>query len=346
MEPVKAGRRRPTLADVARRAGVSTATVSYVLNGRPGVREDRRLAVLRAAGELGFRPNLMAKALRRGRSHVFGLLLGELSNPLYWDFAQSVMDTAARHDRHVLFAHTGDEAKDAEARELVDHQVDGLIVTTAVEADRPLLQELALRQVPVVLASRALPGRTADYVGVDQRAAAREIAEHLLALGHRTFGIVGGPSSSASIVARVETYRETVDAAGRSRHPAWEREGPPTQAAGYEMAREVLGDPGHRPRALLCANDLLALGAIDAAADLRLRVPEDVAIVGFDDIAMASARPIGLTSVGVPQEEMGRVAVELLLERIEHPEQPPREVVLPHRLVVRRTSGAAPRDRG
>lgn len=344
MDPVKPRRRGgPTLADVARRAGVSTATVSYVLNDRPGVSADRRVAVLEAARELGFRPNLMAKALRRGRTQVFGLLLGELSNPLYWDFAGSVIESAAEHDRRVLIAYAGDETKEGQVWALVDQQVDGVIVTTAVEADRPLLGELARRSVPVVLASRPLAGHPAPYVGIDQGAAARDLTRHLLALGHRSFGIIGGPRTSASIVIRLESYRETLAAAGVAPEPDWDREGAPTQAAGYAMAGDILRHPKRRPGALLCANDLLALGAIDAAADLGLRVPEDVAVVGFDDVPPAGARPIGLTSIAVPRLEMGRTAVRLLLEQIEQPELPPREILLPYQLVVRRTCGAAGR---
>lgn len=341
MDPVKRARRGgPTLVDVARLAGVSTATVSYVLNDRPGVGQERREAVLRAARELGFRPNLMAQALRRGRTHVFGLLLGELSNPLYWDFARSVIESAAEHDRRVLIAYAGDETKEGQVWTLVDQQVDGVIVTTAVDADRPLLRELARRSVPVVLASRPLRGHPADFVGIDQDAAARDLTRHLLALGHRTFGIIGGPPTSASIMIRLKAYRETLAAAGAPPEPGWDLEGPPTQSAGYAMAREILDNPGRGPRALICANDLLALGAIDAAADLDLRIPEDVAIVGFDDIPPAGARPIGLTSIAVPRFEMGRTAVRLLMEQIEDPALPPREILLPYQLVVRRTCGA------
>src|SRR5919198_1171081 len=266
MDADKGGQRRrrrgPTLADVARRAGVSEATVSYVLNGRPGVSEGRRLEVLRAARELGFRPNRVAQALRGGASRVFGVLLGELSNPAYWDFSASVIETAAEHDYQVLLAYAGDVAKQDQVHTLLAHQVDGLIVTTAVEDDRPLLHELSLREVPFA-------------------------------------------------------------------------EGEATQPSGYTMARAMLRRPSRRPTALACANDLIALGAIDAAWDAGLAVPAGVAITGFDDVSLAAARPIQLTSVQVPRLEVGRVAIHLLLERLADRELPPRRIVLPHRVMVR-----------
>jgi LacI family transcriptional regulator len=339
MDADKGGQRRrrrgPTLADVARRAGVSEATVSYVLNGRPGVSEGRRLEVLRAARELGFRPNRVAQALRGGASRVFGVLLGELSNPAYWDFSASVIETAAEHDYQVLLAYAGDVAKQDQVRTLLAHQVDGLIVTTAVEEDRPLLHELSLREVPFVLAQRDFPGFPADFVGIDQEAGAREVVEHLLALGHRRVGILSGPRRSDTIRARIAAYREALAAAGIEPDATPFAEGEATQPSGYAMARAMLRRRSRRPTALACANDLIALGAIDAAWDAGLAVPAGVAITGFDDVSLAAARPIQLTSVHVPRLEVGRVAIHLLLERLADPELPPRRIVLPHRVMVR-----------
>ena len=345
MDADKGGRRRrrtgPTLADVARRAGVSEATVSYVLNGRPGVGEARRLEVLRAARELGFRPNRVAQALRRGDSRVFGVLLGELSNPAYWDFSASVIETAGENDYQVLLAYAGDVAKEDQVRTLLAHQVDGLIVTTAVEADRPLLQELSLRDVPFVLAQRDFPGFPADFVGIDQEAGAREVVEHLLALGHRRIGILSGPQRSDTIRARVAAYRAALAAAGLEPGATPFAEGEATHSSGYEMARAMLGK-APRPTALACANDLIALGAIDAAWDEGLAVPGEVAVAGFDDVSLAAARPIELTSVQVPRLEVGRVAIQLLLERLADPELTPRRIVLPHRVVVRASTAGLP----
>jgi LacI family transcriptional regulator len=338
-------RRGPTLADVARRAGVSQATVSYVLNGRPGVSEPRRLEVLRAARELGFRPNRAAQALRGGASRVFGVLLGELSNPAYWDFSASVIETAAEHDYQVLLAYAGDVAKEDQVRALLAHQVDGLIVTTAVEDDRPLLRELSLRDVPFVLAQRDMPGFPADFVGIDQEAGARAVVEHLLSLGHRDVGILSGPQRSDTILTRVAAYRAALVAAGIEPGDIRFAEGESTQESGYTMARAMLRSPARRPSALVCANDLIALGAIDAAWDLGLAVPGDVAIVGFDDVSLAAARPIQLTSVRVPRLDVGRAAIHLLLERLADPELPPRRVVLPHRVIVRASSVALGRPR-
>jgi LacI family transcriptional regulator len=337
---VRRRRRGPTLADVARRAGVSEATVSYVLNDRPGVSEGRRLEVLRAARELGFRPNRVAQALRGGASRVFGVLLGELSNPAYWDFSASVIETAGGDDYQVLLAYAGDVDKADQVRTLLAHQVDGLLVTTAVEQDRPLLEELALRDVPFVLALRDFPGFPADFVGIDQEAGAREVVEHLLALGHRRVGILSGPQRSDTIRTRVAAYRAALAAAGIGPDVTPFAEGEQTHASGYEMAHGMLRTRSGRPTALACANDLVALGAIDAAWDLGLAVPDDVAIAGFDDVSLAAARPIQLTSVQVPRLEVGRVAIHLLLERLADPDLPPRRAVLPHRLMVRAsTSG-------
>lgn len=334
--------RRPTMADVARRAGVSEAAVSYVFNDRPGVGAQRRRRILEAAEELGFRPNRVAKALRAGRTHALGLLVGEIQHPAYWEFATGAIKRAEAHGYSVFITVAGDDGRipEAQVQALEEHQVDGLIFTTAVEADRPMLELLIRRRVPIVLFSRRLAGLEVDFVGVDEIAGGRRQVDHLVRLGHRRIGILSGPSRSSAVAERVAGNRAALRSAGLELPPAWYAEGALTPEQGYEMGQKVLGQGGPRPTALVCSSDPIALGAIDAAWDLGLRVPEDVAIVGFDDVTPGASRPIQLTTVRAPRAEMGALAMNLLLERVQDDRLDAREVILPSELVVRRTCGA------
>ncbi len=333
--------RRPTIADVARRAGVSTATVSNVMNERGRVGEQSRRRVRRAADAMGFRPDRLARGLRAGRTHVIGLLLGNIANPFYTEIAAGVVDGAARVGYHVFVGHTAADPvlQRNEAQALRDHRCDGLIFTAIVRADRPLLDELLRGGVPIVQVERRLPGLGADYVGIDDRAAGREIAGHLAQLGHRAIAIISGPHSSTASHERYLGMREGIRAAGLPLRRAHMQESELTREGGHAAARRLLA-ARPLPTAVACGNDMIALGAIDALIDHGLRIPGDIAVAGFDDMPFASSRLINLTTVQQPLQQLGSAAVELLLARLHDPGRAPVRMVLPHRLVVRTSSGS------
>jgi LacI family transcriptional regulator len=335
---------RVTLADVARRAGVSIATVSYALNGRAGVGEETRAHVLRIAEEVGFRPNRLASGLRTGQTRVLGLVLADITNPFYPEIAGGVIAAAAEAGYEVFLSHSGVEGElDVESvRALCDQRCAALIFTSLMATDGPLIVDVLSTGVPLVQVVRRVAGVETDFVGIDDRAGAREAAQHLLDLGHRELAMLLGPLDSSASNERALGFREALAAAGIEPDPARLVECQLTVAAGYEAAKRLLAAGGAPPQAVLCGNDLIALGAIDALADHGLSVPDDVSVVGFDDIWFSSSRLVQLTSVRQPRDAMGRAAVSLALARLADPEIAARDVILPHELVVRRTS-AAPR---
>lgn len=331
---------RATLVDVAKRAGVSIATVSYVMNGRDGVGAETRARVLEVANELGFRPNRLASGLRTGQTRVLGLVLADITNPFYPELAGGVIAAAADGGFEVFLSHNGaDGSLDVEkVQALCDHRCAALIFTSLLLSDEALLNEIVPPEVPVVQAVRRIPGLQADFVGSEDRAGARDAARHLVELGHRDVAVLVGPLASSASAERAAGYREALADAGAEPEPERIVECALTVESGYRGAQRLLAARSRPPSAVLCGNDLIALGAIDAIVDHGLAVPADVSVVGFDDIWFASSRLVRLTSVRQPRHEMGRAAVALALERLAEGARPPREIVMPHQLVVRETT--------
>ncbi len=334
---------RVTLVDVAKRAGVSIATVSYVMNDRGGVGDQTRANVLRIADELGFRPNRVASGLRTGRTNVLGLVLADITNPFYPEIAGGVIAAAAEAGFQVVLSHGGaDDGIDVEVvQALCDHRCGALIFTSLLVSDGELLFDVVSPDVPIVQVVRRIPGIHADFVGIDDRAGAREEAQHLVDLGHRDIAVLAGPSASSASSERTRGYLDALAEAGLEPAPESVRECSLTADAGYRAAQELLASRRRPPEAVLCGNDLIALGAIDAFLAHGLAVPDDVSVAGYDDIWFASSRLVQLTTVRQPRHEMGRAAVSLALERLSDPDIPPREVIMEHELAVRRTTTPA-----
>lgn len=332
--------RRVTLADVARQAGVSRAAASYVINGKPGVGQATRERVLAAAEELEFRPNRLARGLRVGHSKAIGLLLADISNPFYPEIAAGVVETAKALDYKVFISHTGDDSREqaSEVYALLDHRCDGLILTTLTNADRHLLGQLTRHAVPFVQLVRRVPGIMADFVGVDDESGGRMAGEHLLSLGHRDIAVVGGPQRSSASRARAHGLCQALASHGIALSPQRWVESSLTREGGYQAAGRLL-TAARLPQAIACGNDMIALGVIDALMDAGHLVPRDVAVIGYDDMSFASNRLIGLTTVRQPRHEMGVDAARLLINRVQHPDAPPCERIIPPRLMPRRSCG-------
>lgn len=334
--------RRATLADVAREAGVSTAAASYGLNGLPGVSDESCARILAAAETLGFRPNSLARSLRKGKSQVLGLLLADIANPYYSEMASGAIAAATRRNHQVFLMHTGlnEELHAGAVAALLQHQCAGLLFTSAVEAGRPTFEELFDLAVPYVQVVRRLASLPADFVGIDDRSAAWEIADHVLQRGRTRPVILNGPAVSSASQERLAGYRAALETRSVTlAHPELV-DGELSSESGRNRASMVLEAGEALPDVLICGNDMIALGALGAVTEHGLRTPEDIAIVGFDNMTFASAPLLGLTTVEVPRQAMGQAATELLFERMIDPLLPPRSVILPHRLMVRRTCGS------
>jgi LacI family transcriptional regulator len=334
---------RATLADVARRAGVSIATASYVVNGRDGVGDQTRAHVLRIAEEVGFRRNLLASSLRTGQSRVLGLVLADITNPFYPEVAGGVIAAAADAGYEVFLSHSGVDGRlvGDEVRALCDHQCAALIFTSLLVADGPLISEIVPGGMPIVQTIRRAPDLVGDFVGIDDRQGAREAAQHLIDLGHRDVALLTGPSGSSASTERSRGFRDILGAAGVEPGPDRVVECQLTVESGYDGASRLLAEHPSPPGALLCGNDLIALGAIDALADARLAVPADVSVVGYDDIWFSSSRRVELTTVRQPRDAIGRAAVSLALDRLADADIASRDVILPHEFVVRRSTRTA-----
>jgi DNA-binding LacI/PurR family transcriptional regulator len=335
---------RHRLKDVAERAGVSVKTVSNVVNGYQHVRPDTRARVEQAIAELNYRPNLSARNLRKGRTGVIALAVPELDIPYFAELARYVVTAAAAHGWTVLIDQTGGgpEQERKVASGIGDHMIDGLIFSPlALTAD-----DLAgLDGMPMVLLGERVDHGPADHVMIDNVAAAREITNHLIGLGRRRIAAIGSQRTpeGASARLRLAGYTAALAEAGIGYDerlvapaPAWHR------ADGAAAVRHLLAT-GVRPDAVFCFNDTLALGALRALHEAGLRVPEDVAVAGFDDIEDGRFSIPTLSTVSPDKEGIARLAVDLLATRLSTDrDAPPRELVAPYRLALRESAPAQP----
>ncbi|MFE9653912.1 LacI family DNA-binding transcriptional regulator [Micromonospora sp. NPDC006431] len=331
---------RHRLKDVAERAGVSVKTVSNVVNGYQHVRPDTRARVEQAIADLNYRPNLSARSLRKGRTGVIALAVPELDIPYFAELARHVVTAAAEHGWTVLIDQTGGgpEQERKAARGIGDHLIDGLIFSPLALTAADLA---GLDGLPMVLLGERVDHGPADHVMIDNVTAARQITAHLVGLGRRRIAAIGAQRTpeGASARLRLAGYAAALADAGlgydeRLVAPAaaWHR------ADGAAAMRALL-DSGVRPDAVFCFNDTLALGALRALHEAGLRVPEDVAVAGFDDIEDGRFSIPTLSTVAPDKERIARLAVDLLADRLAADRgAPPRELVAPHRLALRESA--------
>ena len=331
----------PRLKDVAELARVSVKTVSNVVNGTVPVSEHTRLRVQQAIDTLGYRPNETARRLRTGRSGVIALAFPELPSPYFAELAVEVIAAARRKGITVLMDDTGGDPA-AELRiafGLGDPTIDGVILSPLGLDRLPLLSRS--RDIPLVLLGEADLGPVADRVHIDNVSGARDVTRHLIDEGYRRIAAIGwqDPAPRATAEQRLAGYREALESAGMAVEEALL---PPVRAYfrpdGAAAMRRLLKLPS-RPDAVFCFNDLLALGALRAVHEAGLRVPEDVAIVGFDDVEEAEYAIPSLTTVAPDKRQIAELAVRCLVERIERRfSGPSRQITLGYRVVVRESS--------
>ncbi|MDV7354577.1 LacI family DNA-binding transcriptional regulator [Rhodococcus oxybenzonivorans] len=331
--------RRVTMSDVARKAGVSSAAVSYALSGAPGVSEERRQRILVIAEEMGFRPNRIARELRAGTTKAIGLLLADIANPFYTEVAGGVVAAAAEEGYEVFVSHVGvDGSRQADvALAQVDRNCSGLIFTSLVADDKPLLDKLRHENIPIVQLYRKIDSEPSDWVGIDDYSASFEMASHVVATGRRNVAILGGPGTSSVSANRMSGYRDALAKAGVQAINEPELWGDLTRASGAQRARALFAEHLETD-AIVCGNDLIALGVLDVCREIGKRVPEDVALTGFDDMSFSSAGPLQLSTVTVPRDLMGQRAARMILQRIAGDESPPRNELLPYSIQVRDTT--------
>jgi DNA-binding LacI/PurR family transcriptional regulator len=328
--------------DVATAAGVSRALVSLVMRDSPQVSPHRRERVMAAATELGYRPNAMARGLASRRTNTIGVLLNDLHNPFFAEIAAGIEQVASSADYRVIISTGGRRParERAMVSALLEHRPDGLILVSPRMRSADVLTAAAEAQV--VLVGRRVRAGDLDVVINDEDHGARLVLEHLVGLGHeRIVHVDGGKGAGAG--ARRTAYAQAMRAFGLERHAAI-LPGDFTEEAGVRAAERLLA-AGDLPTAVFAANDLVAAGLLDRLEVAGVGVPGDVSIVGYDNTFLAALHHMSLTSVNQPRPEIGRLAVELLLERLDGRREPEVRLIRPT-LVVRRTCGPAPARAG
>lgn len=327
-----------TIKDIARRVGVSASTVSRALSDSPLISEKTKRAVKEAAALLGYERNELARGLVKGSSGAIGLIVADITNPFFSDVAQGVGEAAHRFGYGVMLCDTAGQAdrESSYVRLLRRKRVDGIVLASATSED-PQVEELDRARVPFILVSRLCETVVAPYVVGDDRKGATLAVEYLVGLGHREIGFIGGPPDVQASQHRMTAYRDVLHANDLGARDDRVFFSDFTQAAGRQAGRRMLA-PADRPSAVFAANDVIALGVLEAAEDLGLCVPEDLSLVGYDDIAYASLPRIQLTTVAQPALDMGRIAGDWLLSVIAGRKRRALHRVLEPRLVVRSTT--------
>jgi LacI family transcriptional regulator len=331
-----------TIRDVAKRAGVAPITVSRCINNSGYCSLEVRERIESAITDLGFIPNRLASGLRSKRTHTLALVLTDITNPFFTTIARGVEDTASEAGYTVIFCNTDESVVKEQMylQMLLEKRVDGVLLVPAVSGFDSV--NLVKKQgMPMIVIDRRLPSLQADVVRCDSESGAYDLTRLLLSLGHREIVILNGPRGVSTADDRLTGYRRALAEAGIPQNKENEFNGAFTQESGFEMAHQAI-QKNNKITAVFAANNFITFGTIKALQDMRLRVPEDVAVVGFDDLPASLVTFPFLTVAAQPAYEMGKKAMEILLGRLDGglPDQY-QEVVLPADIVIRQSSGGA-----
>jgi LacI family transcriptional regulator len=331
----------PTLEEIAELARVSRSTVSRVINNDPNVSDRTRQQVQSVIQKLNFQPNRAARSLAGGRTHVLGLVIPMgvarlFTDPYFPILIQGVTSACNAHDHAVMLWLAEPEYEHRMINQVLHNGlIDGIIVSSMVLSD-PLLKALQESSLPYILIGRHPTEDGASYVDVDNYEGASEAVTYLLRQGRRRIATITGPSDMIAGIDRREGYQEGLRERGFNQDPNLVVEGDFTEEGGYLAARRLLAQNAAAPfDAIFAASDAMALGALRALREAGLTIPDDVALVGFDDIPFAARSEPPLTTIRQPILRTGAVAAEALIDRIENPSSTPRRILLPTELVIR-----------
>lgn len=305
------------IRDVAKHAGVSIATVSTALNGTGPVSEKTMRRIWEAVEAVGYAPNGIARSLRLGRSRLLGLIVSEITNPFFGALALAVEKAARAQGYAVIVCNSNeDEARELELLELLKVQrVAGILVAPSGQGAKYRDSLSRDAGAPLITIDRQIEGLERDFVGLDNRAAGRLITDYILRLGHRRIAFIGGRMGVSTSDLRFEGFCDALAAAGLQADPALCLRADFRGDAAYTVAQPLLA-MAERPTAIVAANNVMALGALQAIGDLGFRCPQDVSVAGIDDFPWSTALRPRLTTVAQPIEEIGQAAVEMLLDQL------------------------------
>jgi len=336
-----------TLKDIAKAANVTVTSVSLALQPEPTTRvsEETRAKIRAVAEKLNYRPNYIAKSLVTKKTHILGLIITTLHNPFYTEISESII-ARAEDSGYCVFIYSlrgknGNEQKAID--NLLMRGVDGLIICGAMRHSKPVY-ELARQKIPFVLVMRSVADGPnlpkVDFVGIDNEYGAYLAVKHLLSLGHRCIGLISGPEEVSTGYDRKAGYLTALQTCSIKPDKKIIRHGDFFRESGYSMGKSLL-ELSRRPSAIFAANDHMAIGLLEAMHEKGLSAPEDLAVVGFDDIEMAGLPGISLTTVSQKKVDMGRLAVERLIEKLESASNNISfRIILEPKLIIRRSCGS------
>lgn len=338
------------MKDIGTAAGVSATTVSHVLNNTRPVNAETAARVRQAAKELGYRPNSLARSLRRKESLTIGLIVPDIANPFFAEVSRGLEDASFRAGYTVILGNAGGDPEHLRryVNVLASKRVDGIVIAPGT-MQPGVIGDFGDSDIPLVLVDRDVPGLDSDTVLADYPSGGRQVVDLLISLGHRRIACVAAPAVSRSTSpSRLHGYRSAMQEAGLD-DPALcllidDLPGAPPATefeAGFRATAQLLASDS-RPTAVFLTNDLMAVGALRAAADAGLAVPDDLSIVGFDDVEPSRYASPPLTTVSQPRLAMGELAAELIIDRMQHRHRNPTRRVLEVSLVVRQSTGRTP----
>ena len=331
------------IKDIARLAGVSTATVSHVLNKTRFVTDETKRRVLTAIEKVGYTPNIHARNLASGQSRTLGLIISDITNPFFPDLVKSIQEKSLELGYDVIVLNTNYEPeRDVPyVQRLLELQVRGVMILTT-EMDMSVIERLSSRRIAVAFLDIGRVGPHTSNIRVDYEHGVHEAVEHLLQLGHRQIAFISGPVHFKSAEFRRSAFISTMKQHRSSLHTEPVIfEGDFKLESGEQAVKELLAQKP-RPTGIIAANDLMAIGALRELSRAGLRVPQEISVIGFDDIWLAKLTEPPLTTVMIPRAEIGAAAVEAVLRNNGEADRPGHEIRIPTRLLVRQSTGAAP----
>ena len=331
-----------TMKDVAKKANVSISTVSHVINETRTVEPATRKRVLKAMDVLNYRPNVLAQSLRKQQTNTIALIVSNLTNPYYPETIRGAEEELSKEGYSIIIGNTDGDISKEEALITLFYgkRVDGFIICTS-GGNTQGIKLLVQQNVPVVLFDRKIEGLNLSAALVDNAGGAQALVEHLIRIGHRRIGIITGPLKTYTGKERLEGYFAALAQDGIERDAGLIKEGDFKLQSGYDLTLELLSLSAP-PTALFVCNNRMGLGAIQALRDKGLQYPADIGLTMFDDLPWLEYMNPSITAIQQPVFELGKVAAQLLLERINETTKPPEEVVLPVELKIRHSAGENP----
>jgi len=329
---------RTTIKDVAREVGVSINTVSRALNGKPDVSPETRRLVLKTAQRLNYMPNKLARGLRSNKTGIIGVIVADIANPFFSAVVKGMGKAAKGLGYSIILQDTSENYKNEEEaiQIMISEQVDGLLITP-VQTEKRSIHMLQESGIPFVLVARYFDDADTDYVVADDVQGGYLATAHLIEKGHEKIAFINGPPYNSSAIERFQGYKKALEEHDIGLNESLIRNGALTMEDGYTYGKALLMDHDPQPTALFTFSDFVALGAMKAVREVGLRIPEDIAIVGYDDIDFAFCLESPLTTIRFPKREIGEEAISVLEKKIDG-QKCHSNLKIPVELVIRQSS--------